>query len=115
MSSDTYKIAVIGPASVTSIFRATGAHVFNATTGEEALTILKEIKKETVDAIDSAYAVVVILENLVADIRVEDYEKVTLGSLPAVVAVPGFEGSSGVGIEKLARLAQKAVGSNILK
>lgn len=116
MSNYQYKIAVVGPTDVTSIFRSTGATIFEADTGESALAILKDIKKQTQNPEGSQdrYAIVVILERLVAEIRPEDYEKVAFGSLPAIIAVPGFEGSSGVSMEKLARLAEKAVGSNIL-
>jgi len=109
-------MAVIGPTDVTSIFRSTGATILHADTGDQALVLLKDIKRKTLnsDVSGEKYAVVVILEKLVADIRPEDYEKVSFGSLPAVISVPGFEGATGVSMNKLARLAEKAIGSNIL-
>jgi hypothetical protein len=43
-----------------------------------------------------------------------EYAKVVEGVLPAVVLLPGPEGSSGFAIERLRRLAEQAVGSAII-
>ena len=112
----SYKAAIIGPKSIISGFKALGVTPFDAETGEEALQALKEIKS-TIDNPKEGkekYATVIIIESLVHDIPEADMEKVSRGALPAIVALPGLEGSQGAGVDKLKRLAEKAIGSDIL-
>jgi vacuolar-type H+-ATPase subunit F/Vma7 len=48
------------------------------------------------------------------DIPQDEMDKVSSGALPAIVALPGIEGSHGAGVAKLKRLAERAIGSDIL-
>lgn len=110
-----YRIAIIGPENVTSLFKSVGADVFVAHTGEEATDALKEIKASTDDPESTKrYAVALILESLYTALKEEDLQKLSRGSLPSIISVPGLEGSSGAALQKLGRLAEQAVGSNIL-
>lgn len=113
---DKYKIAIIGPEEVVSGFKALGVTLFNVANGEEALSILKKIKKDIDDNEPEAekFAVALIIEDIMEDIPKEEMEKVSGGALPAVLALPGLKGSKGAGVAKLKRLAEKAVGSDIL-
>ncbi|PIQ91449.1 MAG: V-type ATP synthase subunit F [Parcubacteria group bacterium CG11_big_fil_rev_8_21_14_0_20_39_22] len=116
MSNIEYKIAVVGPKSVVSIFKSVGADVFSVENGDKAVEILKKIKKDTASGIAGRkYATVVLLESIAKDIKSEEYEKVSEGDLPAVVVVPGIEGSSGMTFLKLKKMAERAVGMDILK
>ena len=92
-----------------------GVHPFLADTAEEVLVQLRKIKQQTLDP-DSTdkYAVVCIIEDLVSLVDQNEYAKVVEGALPAVVLLPGPEGSSGFALERLRRLAEKAVGSAII-
>jgi V/A-type H+-transporting ATPase subunit F len=113
--NNEYKIAIIGPLETVSGFRALGVDSFQAQNAEEALEQLKNIKAQTLDPDSSdKYAVVCIIENLVTLVDQAEYEKVVSGPLPAVVLLPGPEGSSGFAVERLRRLAEKAVGSAII-
>lgn len=113
--SSEYKIAIVGPSDTVSGFKALGVDSFQAQTAEEALEQLKVIKKQTLDPTSSTkYAVVCIIEDLVTLVDQAEYAKVVEGPLPAVVLLPGPEGSSGFAIERLRRLAEKAVGSAII-
>jgi len=110
-----YKIAIIGPTDTVSGFKALGVDSFQAQTTEEALEQLKAIKKMTLDpSSNTKYAVVCIIEDLVTLVDQSEYAKVIEGPLPAVVLLPGPEGSSGFAIERLRRLAERAVGSAII-
>ena len=110
-----YKIAIVGPEDTVSGFKALGVQAFPAQTAEEAMEQLRTIKKLTVDP-ESAikYAIVCIIEDLVTLVDQAEYAKVVEGALPAVVLLPGPEGSSGFAVERLRRLAERAVGSAII-
>jgi len=115
MAEQSYKIAIVGPREVIFGFSALGVTPFDAENGEEALHILKELKKgDSSEEADLSYAVVLIIDTIAEQIPSDEFEKVSRGALPAIIALPGLEGSKGVGVEKLKRLAERAVGSNIL-
>jgi V/A-type H+-transporting ATPase subunit F len=110
-----YKIAIVGPTDMVSGFRALGVEAIDAQTGEAALEELRRIKKLTLDpASDVKYAVVCVIEDLLTNIDPAEYAKVVSGPLPAVIVLPGPEGSKGVAIARLRRLAEQAVGSAII-
>jgi V/A-type H+-transporting ATPase subunit F len=111
-----YNIAIIGPKAVISGFKALGVTPFDAEDGETALEVLKTIKKdiETPGSTVQKFAAVILIESIARDISHEDMEKVSRGALPAIVTLPGLEGSHGAGVAKLKALAEKAVGSDIL-
>jgi V/A-type H+/Na+-transporting ATPase subunit F len=114
-TNSEYKIAIVGPKDTVSGFKALGVEAFDAQTAEEALQQLKTIKQQTLDPESSnKYAVVCIIEDLVTLVDQTEYAKVVEGALPAVVLLPGPEGSSGFVIERLRRLAEQAVGSAII-
>ncbi|MEX0931366.1 MAG: V-type ATP synthase subunit F [Candidatus Paceibacterota bacterium] len=110
-----YKIAIIGPSDTVSLFKATGAEVFSATNSDETLEILKKLRKSTLSP-DSTekYAIVMVIENLLENIKEEELIKFTESPLPALLALPGLKGPSGISGEKLKKLAERAIGSNIL-
>lgn len=114
-TTNEYKVAIVGPANTVSGFKALGVDPFSAQTATEALQQLRHIKQITMDPqSDRKYAVVCIIEDLVALVDQVEYAKVVEGALPAVVVFPGPEGSSGFAIERLRRLAEQAVGSAII-
>lgn len=114
-TNNEYKIAIIGPIDTVSGFKALGVEAFDAQSTEEALTQLRKIKEQTLDPDSEVkYAVVCIIEDLVTMVDQSEYAKVVEGPLPAVVLLPGPEGSSGFAIERLRSLAEKAVGSAII-
>jgi len=114
-TTNEYKIAIVGPLDTVSALKALGVEVFDAKTAEEALNQLRTIKEKTLNPeSNDKYAVVCIIEELVSLVDQAEYAKVVNGPLPAVVLLPGLEGSSGFAVERLRRLAEKAVGSSII-
>lgn len=111
-----YTIAIVGPKEVISGFKALGVTTFPAETSEKALEAMVEIKNNVEsDAADAiSYALVILIESLAVGIASDDLRRVTKGALPAVVVLPGIEGSQGSGQAKLRELAEKAVGTDIL-
>lgn len=111
----TYQIAIVGPTDTVSGLKALGVEAYNATNSLEALDQLKAIKKISNDPADKrTYAVVCVIDDVLAGVDQGEYAKAIAGALPAVVVLPGPAGSSGVAIERLRLLAQKAVGSSII-
>ncbi len=112
----SYNIAIIGPKAITSGFKALGVIPLNAEKGEQALEILKQIKKDLDENTPDTkkFAVVIIIESIAQSIPKEDMVKISSGALPAIIELPGLEKSHGTGVAKLKRLAEKAIGSDIL-
>lgn len=109
-----YKIAIVGPQEMVAGFRALGVEMFTARTGQEALDQIRQIKAVTLDeSIMTVYAVVCIIEDLMRDMDNEEYTRVASGPLPAVVILPGAQGTQGFAEMRLRRLAEKAIGSAI--
>jgi V/A-type H+-transporting ATPase subunit F len=114
-TTNEYKIAIIGPADTVSGLKALGVVSFPAQTADEALQRLREIKQQTLDPqSDTKYAIVCVIESLVALVDQSEYAKVVSGPLPAVVLLPGPEGSTGFALNRLRQLAEQAVGSVII-
>jgi vacuolar-type H+-ATPase subunit F/Vma7 len=96
-------------------FKALGVEVFDATTAATALDQIKAIKAISADQTQAGqYAIICVIDDIIADVDQAEYAKVVAGALPAVVVLPGPSGASGVAIERLRRLAEKAVGSAII-
>lgn len=112
----TYRIAVIGPSDLVSGFKALGADVFNANSGTEALTQLKQLKQDTVCEEQSPhrYGAIFVIDHLINDIPDEEYKQVTQGPLPSIIAIPGLQADKGAGSRKLRHLTERAIGSDIL-
>ena len=114
-TTNEYKIAIIGPEDTVSGFKALGVDSFPATTAEEAMEQIRSIKRG-INEPDSAarYAIICVIEDLLTTVDQDEYAKLVAGPLPAVVLLPGPEGSSGFAVERLRVLAEKAVGSSII-
>ena len=111
----TYRIAVVGPVDMVSGLQALGVEAFSATNSVDALEQLRAIKKVSNDPEDSrTYAVVCVIDDVLENVDQAEYAKAVEGALPAVVVLPGPAGATGVAIERLRLLAQKAVGSSLI-
>lgn len=100
------KIAVIGGRDSVLGFRALGLETCIAETGEQARAALRRMAKED-------YAIVYITEHLAAQIPAELARR-REDTSPAVILIPGREGSLGIGMAGVRTAAEKAVGADIL-
>lgn len=100
------KIGIIGDADSVIGFKAFGLDEFTCRTGNEASEILHSIIKED-------YGIIFITEKLYKEIEDEvgRYEDLMI---PAIVSIPGREGSQGTGLSNIKRAVEKAVGVDIL-
>lgn len=101
-----YKIGVIGDRGSVLGFKAVGLDVFPVEGVDEAKATLHRIAKEE-------YAIIYITEKLCKDM-VDDIEKYKDMRVPAIIPIPGMDGSYGIGMANLKKSVERAVGADIL-
>ena len=102
------KIAVIGGRETVMGFKALGLDTYPVVDAQEAHKILRAITKE-----DLNYAIIYIEENLAEQLSSE-INKFKDVPTPAIILIPGREGSLGLGQSALKAAVERAVGTNIL-
>lgn len=103
-----YKIAVIGGRDTIMCFKALGLDVFAADKPEEARKVLRDITGP-----ESNYAIIYISENLAVGLK-KEIDKFKDSPMPAIILIPGREGSLGIGKAALQDAVERAVGIDIL-
>lgn len=101
-----YKIGVIGDKDSVLGFKAIGLSVFPVTQPSEAEKILKEL-------IEGQYAVIYIVEQIAKDI-VSTIDLYKERKLPAIIPIPGNQGSLGIGMQGVKKSVERAIGADIL-
>jgi V/A-type H+-transporting ATPase subunit F len=101
-----YKIGVIGEKDAVLGFIALGFSVFPVESGEQAAETLKKLA-------DERYAVIYITEQAAAGIE-HEIEKFRENRFPAIIPIPGIQGSLGIGMKAIKKCVEKAVGADIL-
>lgn len=111
-----HNIAIIGPKQLIGGFKALGVHAFVAEDGDTAMETIKALRaKSKADGAEKvSYAVIILLERIARHIPEDELAKLSTGPLPAIITLPDIEVSKGAGAAKLKRLAERAVGSDIL-
>lgn len=102
----SYQIAVLGDRDSVLGFQALGLTVFPADTVEQARATLHHIAKED-------YAVVYLTEQLAAQME-GDINRYKDNLTPAIILIPGKEGSLGLGMSNIKKAVERAVGADIL-
>ena len=102
------KIAVIGGKDTVIGFKAVGLEACPASNPTEALQALHELTKE-----GSEYAIIYIEEKLAQDLT-HEIDRFKDSPSPAIIMIPGREGSLGLGQNALRAAVERAVGTNIL-
>lgn len=101
-----YKIGVVGDKDSVLAFKAIGIDVFPVFEYDEA--------RKTVDKLAAHdYAVIFVTEQIAKGIS-ETIERYNKQVLPAVILIPGNQGSLNIGLQRIQDNVQKAVGVNIL-
>lgn len=101
-----YKIAVLGDSDSVLGFKALGLDVFPAANVDEAKATLHRLAKES-------YAIVYLTEQF-AQFMDEDLTRYKDELTPAVILIPGKEGSLGIGMANVKKSVERAVGADIL-
>ena len=102
------KIAVIGGSDTVMGFKALGLETYPAADAAEAGQILRSLTRDNDD-----YAIIYIEENL-AQYMTHEIDKFKGRPTPAIILIPGREGSIGLGQTALRAAVERAVGTNIL-
>ena len=101
-----YRIAVMGDKDSVLGFKALGLDVFPVDSPDDARHTLHRIAKED-------YAVVYLTEQLAAQMEA-DVNRYKDALTPAVILIPGKEGSLGLGMDNIKKSVERAVGADIL-
>jgi len=113
---NNYTIALVGPEDMTSGFKAFGIDIFPAESADDALAHIKNIRAQAVseDTNTKRYGIIMVIDSLLADIPADEYERISRGALPSLLAIPGITSETDAGTQKLRAMAEKAIGSDIL-
>ena len=114
-----YKTAIVGSRDAVAGFTLLGVDVVPVETLEQAVEELLRLKKETREderGVEvNTYAIVFVTEDLAGGISADDEKKLARGALPAIIPLPSHQGSTGYGLQRLKRIVERAVGSDILQ
>ena len=101
-----YKIGVIGDRESILGFKAVGLDVFPIDNPDEAKKTLKRIAKED-------FAIIYITEQLY-QYMMDEVDEYTDSRLPAIIPIPGKDGTLGIGMTSVKKSVERAVGADIL-
>ena len=101
-----YKIAVMGDVDSVLGFKALGLDVYPVAGPEEGHETLHRLAREN-------YAIIYITEQLASQIPAE-IARYQDALTPAVILIPGKEGSLGIGMNNVKNAVERAVGADIL-
>jgi len=102
-----YKIGVIGDKQSVSGFLAVGLAVFPCEDVEKARETLDKLVKS------ESYAIVYVTENYCKHMS-KEFEKYKDIGLPAIIPIPGMDGSHGIGVGRSKKAVERAVGVDII-
>lgn len=102
-----YKIAVVGDRDSVLGFKALGLEVCPAQSADEAREIIHRLAKENC-------AILYLTEQLAVQLQSELQRYKGRPSPPAIILIPGKEGSLGIGMANVKTAVERAVGADIL-
>lgn len=101
-----YKIAVLGDRDSIYGFASVGLEIFPIDEPHEALRLLRNLA-------ENDYAIVYMPEALYSALG-SDLDTYRERPMPAIIAIPGVSGNTGIGIEQVKKSVERAVGSDII-
>lgn len=101
-----YKIGVVGEKDSIIAFLALGITIMPVETSYEAEKAVNKLAKE-------GYGIIFVTETIAKDIK-ETIDMYKNEMLPAVILIPGSQGSLGIGLGRIKDNVEKAVGVDIL-
>ena len=102
-----YRIAVVGDWDSVMGFRALGLETYPVTGPEEARQQIRELAK------GGDCGIIYLTEQLAKDLP-DVLERYKDELRPAIILIPGREGSLGIGMDNIQKAIQRAVGADIL-
>jgi V/A-type H+/Na+-transporting ATPase subunit F len=117
MANDSYKLAIIGTKDQILGFTALGMTAIVVNDFETAREKVLELASSNVEGSSGEtrreYAIVFIMEEYAKNLSKDDYKKINKQALPAVIPIPGIKGTTGYGLERVKKMVEQAVGSDI--
>jgi V/A-type H+-transporting ATPase subunit F len=101
-----YKIAVVGDQDSVLGFRALGLDVYSVDGVDQAKKAIHDLAREN-------YAIIYLTEQLAAQMQPEIARYKDMLT-PAIILIPGKEGSLGIGMANVKTAVERAVGADIL-
>lgn len=101
-----FKVAVIGDKDSVLAFKALGIEVFTVVGEDEA--------RRTVDTIARKDYGVIFITEQIASLIPDTIERYDREIIPAVILIPSNQGTLNIGMNRINRNVEKAIGSNIL-
>lgn len=102
-----YKIAIIGNHDSILGFKALGVKTFAIQNEEQGTKALQQIREA------NDFGIIFITEDWVPKLQLT-LDKFQGQALPAIIAVPSNQGSTGEGLKNISKVVEQAVGSDIL-
>ena len=102
----SYRIAVMGDKDSVLGFKALGLSTYAVDSADEARVTLHRIAKED-------FAVIYVTETLAVELE-HDINRYKDNLTPAIILIPGKEGSLGIGARNIKKAVERAVGADIL-
>ena len=102
----SYQIAVLGDKDSVLGFKALGLATFPVDSVDQARTTLHTLAKEN-------YGIIYLTETLDASLE-SDMASTQDELTPAIILIPGKEGSLGIGMRNIKKAVERAVGADIL-
>lgn len=102
-----YKIGMIGERDSVIGYMALGFAVYEAEQADRAREILHQLAKS------GEYAIIYIVENYAIALE-EDIAKYKDVPVPAIICIPGKNGTTGYGLSQVKKAVERAVGADIL-
>ena len=103
-----FKIAVLGERQTVVGFKALGLSVFPVADAEEAKRTFRKITRP-----EEEYAIIYVEESF-AEALSREIDRFKDSPNPAVILIPGKDGSLGLGLSALNAAVERAIGSNIV-
>ena len=103
-----YKIAVLGGMDTVIGFKALGLDTYPVSDAAEAKNVLSKIT-----SLDEQYAVIYIEETLSQELS-NEIARFTSKVTPAIILIPGRDGSQGLSLNALHDAVIRAIGTDIL-
>lgn len=100
------KIGILGNKEATLGFKNLGVEVISFNYAKNFFDNLEEIKKDD-------YGIVFITEDFARD-NEDILAKADQDVTPAFIIIPGIKGSEGIGLKKLKKTIEQAIGSDII-
>lgn len=104
-----YKLALLGKKEEILPFKGLGIVPLSVDTPDQAEELLLQFRKNP----EKEYAIIFLSEDLFQKISAEVLEKISAEVLPVLVPIPGLQGATGYGEERMRKFVEQAVGSDI--